>query len=291
MTIAPPVGFAAVLIAALLLPSRADRLRGALGLPAFALGAASLPFLADIREPDPALWISGALLLLGPSALLIATWRARARLRAWPLTVSAVAVAVALGVAAAWPLLTLGGVLPAVLSAGALGLGAAFVYLAAATAGLGRLARWLHARAPDSWRAHHWGTLLVAALTLALGLASLRWSLWLRLWQPAGIGLGAALVWWAAATRRPALACAGAGFAICFVPPEQAYSTWVGFTSAALLPLRFPLPAALLAAVAGFVALPGLLDAEVLLTVVAVGGASALLATLATEDAGTSAAR
>ncbi len=283
MTALLPVAFAALVLAAMLLPSRADRFRGALGLPACALGAASAPLLGDLRGPDPALWISTGMLLLGPAALLLAAWRARPRLHTGLITAPAAALAAVLALLAAWPLLRLGGALPALLSAGAIAFGAAFLYLGASALGAGRPVRWVAERLPWSRGGAPWGTRALIALVLVLGMASLRWSLWLRLWQPVGFGVGALLAWCAVALRRPALALAAVGLATCFVAPDLARVSWVGLAATALMVRPTPWVAAALAGAFGYVALPGLLDGEVLLTVVLVGAATALLAVLAEE--------
>ncbi|HEX5004136.1 MAG TPA: hypothetical protein VFV65_02415 [Gemmatimonadales bacterium] len=141
-----PIAFAALEAAAMLLPTGADRFRGALGLPALALGVASLPFLPNFRGPSLTVWISAALLLLGPAMLLLATWNARARLGWRNPAVPVVAVAVGLSVTAAWPTLTQGGVLPALLTAGALGLGTLLDWMIGAALGAGRAVRRLDAR-------------------------------------------------------------------------------------------------------------------------------------------------
>ena len=120
MTYLLPAAFAAMLVAALLLPTTADRLRGALGLPAFVLGAASLPFLPGFRGPSVTVWISAALLLLGPAMLLVAAWRAR---RAAPprtrRSSSLVLLGAGAGLAAAWPTLDSGGVFPGLVTTAA----------------------------------------------------------------------------------------------------------------------------------------------------------------------------
>lgn len=64
MTYIVPVAFATMVVSALLLPTRADRFRGALGIPAFVLGVASIPFLPAFRGPSLTVWISGGLLVL-----------------------------------------------------------------------------------------------------------------------------------------------------------------------------------------------------------------------------------
>ena len=105
MTYLLPGAFAAMLVAALVLPTTADRLRGALGLPAYVLGAASLPFLPGFRGPSLTVWISAALLLLGPAMLLVAAGRAAEPLRRHRGRLLLVLLGVGAGVAAAWPTL------------------------------------------------------------------------------------------------------------------------------------------------------------------------------------------
>ncbi len=115
MTPIVPVAYATMVLAALLLPTPVDRFRGALGIPPFLLGAASIPLLPDFHGPSLTVWISGALLLLGPGLLALAAWRGRTRLHVGDVAPWACLLAVAAGLAAAWPTLDKGGVLPAVL--------------------------------------------------------------------------------------------------------------------------------------------------------------------------------
>ena len=136
MTNIVSVACATMLLAALLLPTPGDRFRAALGLPAFLLGVASLPYLPAFRGPSLTVWISGALLLLAPALLVLAAWRARPRLtlsRPAPWLVPAGAAA---ALAAAWPTFERGGALPAALTAGALAFGGLLGWMVAERLGL-----------------------------------------------------------------------------------------------------------------------------------------------------------
>jgi hypothetical protein len=164
-------------LAAALLPAAGDRLRAALGLPAFALGAASAPFFPPHGHPGPSLWITGALLLLGPALLAGATWRARARVPGVVGVLSMTGVALLGAMIAAWPTLRDGGILPTLVTAGALALGGWLVWLVGERAGLGRASRWLDGRIappraqladPDSPRVEWTGWFLAAGLLSTL---------------------------------------------------------------------------------------------------------------------------
>lgn len=198
-----PAAFAALVAAALLLPAGADRCRGALGLPAWMLGVASLPYLPDFRGPSLTVWISAALLLLGPALLVLATWRARARLRWHHPAILVVIAAMATALVAAWPTLEKGGVLPAVLTAGAIGLGAWLDWLIGAAIGLGRFVRRTDARLGPRDASADSRTAWIAALVVVAIAVGLR-------------ALGArtpfapeAQIWWAAAAGVLGLLAAG----------------------------------------------------------------------------------
>lgn len=281
MTYILPVAFAAMVLVALLLPSSADRVWGALGLPAFALGAASVPFLPQFRSPNPTLWISAALLLLAPAMLVLAAWRARARLSPRGPVLLLVLASVGAALVAVWPTLRLGGVLPAVLTTGALALGCLFVWMVASQAGLGRGLRWLDTRLPAPRGASSWGTLGLVTGAIVVNLGWALWPLWIQSWQPIGVGLGVLAAWWAVAIARVPLALAGAGFAACFGGPEVARGAWV-LLGAAVVADRIPARlAAAAAAAGGYLIAPSVLGAEVVFTVLLAGAATALLAALA----------
>jgi len=133
-------------LAALLLPTTRDRLRGALGLPAFALGVASVARIPPGTEPGPTLWISAALLLLGPMLLALGLWRARGRMPAGGGTLVIVGLSILGAVVAAWPTLRSAGIVPALLTAGALALGALSAWLLGGLSRLGNGIRALDAR-------------------------------------------------------------------------------------------------------------------------------------------------
>lgn len=276
-----PVVAAALWAATLLLPTTADRLRGALGLPAFLLGAASVPHLPAFQGPSPSVWISAALLLLGPAMLLLASWRARELLH--PVIALGSVVAAAAALAAAWPVLRQGGVLPAIATAGAIGLGAWSAWLAGALSGLGRVIRRRDAglAATGRRRVVH---LLVAA-ALGTQLAALAWPLWVLSWQPIGVGAGLLALGWAAAAGRPRLALAAAALAASFAAVDQLNPGWIALAAAALAPRSRPWFIAGLAPVGAYLAIPVLLGAEALLTVLLVAFATVLLAVLAGREA------
>lgn len=274
-----PAAFAALALAALLLPGGSNQLRGGLGLPAFALGAASIPFLADLRGPDLALWVSAGLLLLGPSLLLLAAGRARLTPRNPVLLV--VVAAAAAAVAVAWPSLRLGGIVPALLTTGALALGGLFLWMLGAALGAGRAVRWLDARLPLSRGESPWGARVVAAAALLIGTAAVKWPLWIELWQSVGVAVGVLCAWWAPATRRAPLALAGAALACAFAAPEWAYGSWLLLAVAALTVRPMPRAASVLAAAGGYLGVRALLSGEVLYTVLVVGAGTALLGALA----------
>lgn len=274
-----PPAFAAMALAALLLPSAPTRLRGGLGLPAYALGAASMPFLADVRGPDVALWVSAALLLLGPALLLLAAWRARLH-HQLPLLVVAIGAAIA-GLAAAWPTLRLGGIIPAALTAGAIALGGLFLWMLGSALGVGRAVRRLDARLSLSRGDWPWGALIVTAAALLIGTAALKWPLWIELWQSVGVAVGVLLTWWAVGTGRAPLGLAGAAFACAFTAPELAYSSWLLLGVAAMAVRSMPRAAGAVAAAGGYLGVRALLSGEVLYTVLLVGAATALLGALA----------
>lgn len=280
----PPGGFAALLIGVAAMPGRPSQLRAATGLPAFLLGVASLPFLRDLRGPEPTLWISAALLLLGPAAVLVEVWRSRGLLRARPIFLWIGLAGAAVGVVPSWPLLRLGGYLPAVLSAGALALGAAFLWLAAGAVGLGRLVRALDAHLPAPAQGPMYATYFLILAAMIAGLAALRWPLRVQLWQPVGIGVGAWAVWWAAAARRPSLALAGTAFAAAFLPPGNNSMAWVTLGLAAMSVDRRPWVGLPIAVIWGYAIAGPLLGAEAVWTVLLAGGGSALLAGLAGEE-------
>lgn len=279
MEMAFPAAFAAMALAALLLPGASSRLCGGFGLPAYALGAASIPFLADLRGPDLALWVSAALLLLGPSLLLLAAWRAPLPRRIPPLVLAIAAAGAA--VAAAWPTLRLGGILPAMLTAGAIALSGLFLWMLGSTLGVGRAVRWLEERFPMSRTESPWGAHIVAAAALLVGTAALKWPLWIELWQSVGVAIGVLLAWWAVATRRAPLGLAGAAFACAFAAPEWAYGAWLLLAVAALSVRSTPRAASVVAAAGGYLGARALLSGEVFYTVLLVGAATALLGALA----------
>jgi hypothetical protein len=141
-----PLAFALTALGALLLPTPADRLRGSLGLPALALGAASVRHLAGVSGPEPTLWVSAALLLLGPLLLLAAGWRARTRLALRGPTVAAMLLSALVTAFAAWPTIHAGGVPPVLLAVPALACYALLNWVIVKGVGLGRAVRWLDAR-------------------------------------------------------------------------------------------------------------------------------------------------
>jgi len=141
-----PLAFALTALAAVLLPTSSDRLRGALGLPALALGAASAPLLPASLGPDPSLWVTGALILLGPALLLAACWRARARLAPRGVTVVVLTLSAVATVVAAWPTVRTGGIQYVPLALAALVCYALLNWVIVRGVGLGRAVRWIDAR-------------------------------------------------------------------------------------------------------------------------------------------------
>ena len=289
MNLILPLAFAAMAFAALLLPTAADRLRGGLGLPAFALGAASIPFLADIRGPELTLWVSAALLLLGPALLLLATWRARLNWRkpAVPLVFASTAAALF----AAWPILRVGGVVPAVLTTGALAFSGLFLWMLGERIGVGRAVRWLDARLP----ATHGKARRVPSSSWA-GRSSWHWRgsprpFWS--WSSgnrSALGVGVVVSWWTVATRRAPVAFAAASFATAFTAPETALGAWLLLGWAALLDRTHPRITAVAGSAGGYLGVRALLSGEVLYTVLLVGAATALLGALAAAPSAESSA-
>ncbi len=283
MTYIVPVAFATMVVSALLLPTRADRFRGALGIPAFVLGVASIPFLPAFRGPSLTVWISGGLLVLGPGLLALAAWRARSRLSLGALAPWAILVAVAAGLAAAWPTLDRGGALPAVLTAGALAFGSLLDWMVAEKVGLGRAIRWLDERMPALRGRYSWGTMVFVTGAIGFRLAWLVWPLWVLSWQPIGVGLGVLGVVWAAATGRVPLALAAAAFAASFTAPEATVGGWLVLAAAAMGNHSRPRLLALAAAFGSYLVWPALLDQEVVFTVLLTAATTALLAQLALQ--------
>jgi hypothetical protein len=281
-----PAAFAAMTLAALRLPEVAARWRGALGLPAFALGAASLPYLADIRGPELTVWISAALLLLGPAVLLLEAVRQRARLRDSHLGTSLLLLSVAAALVAAWPALRLGGVVPALLVAGALALACQFAWLAAEALGLGRALRWLGGRTPVHPPAGVLPGVLVAG-ALACRLAWYVSPLWVQLLQPVGVGLGVLAAWSAVPGARWTLALAGASLASAWSLPEVSHGAWIVLGVAALGGQGRPRATAALAAAGWYLATAPLLGAEVVFNVLLTGAATAQLAMFASRAGAT----
>lgn len=283
MTNIVPVACATMLLAALLLPTPVDRFRAALGLPAFLLGIASLPSLPDFRGPSLTVWISAALLLLGPALLVLAAWRARPRLAlAQPAPWLALAGAAA-GFAAAWPILDRGGALPAALTAGALAFGSLLDWMVAERLGLGRAVRRLDDRIPALKGRYSWGTLLFVAAALTFHLAWFRWPLWVLSWQPTGFGIAVLGLGWAAAVRRPSLALAAVALAATLAQPEVIIGGWLVLAAAAFGDQSRPRVIALGAALGACLVWPALLEQEVLFTVLLTAAATALLAQCACQ--------
>ena len=285
MTYLVSAAYAALLVASLLLPTASDRLRGALGLPAFVLGAASLPYLPEFRGPSLTVWISAALLLLGPAMLLVAAWQARSRLRPRVSLLVVVSLAAAAAGVAAWPTLILGGVLPALVTAGALGMGGWFVWLLGSASGIGRVVRWLDARMPTLPYRHSWGVLLLVTGAMAFRVGGLIWPLWVLSWQPVAVGLGVLSAWWAVPTGRASLALAGAAFAAAFSSVDGLAGAWLVLCVAALADRTRPRVTAMVAAGAAYFALPSLLGAEVVFTVLLACAATMLLGVLSSRSA------
>ncbi len=281
MTYLLPGALAAMLVAALALPTTADRLRGALGLPPYVLGAASLPFLPGFRGPSLTVWISAALLLLGPAMLLVAAGRAAEPLRRHRGRLLLVLLGVGAGVAAAWPTLDAGGVFPGLVTTAAVASACLLAWMVASALGLGRGVRWLDARIPSRATGYSWGTPLLAAAAMAVYLAFLARPLWVLSWQPIGVGLAVLTAWWAAATGRAPMAAASAAFAAAFCTVDGVPTGCLLLLTGALAYRTHPRVAAVALAAGGYLAAPALLDAEVLFTVLLTGAASALVAALA----------
>lgn len=281
MTYLPPAAFAAMLVAALLLPTTPDRLRGALGLPAFVLGVASLPYLPGFRGPSVTVWISAALLLLGPLMLLVAAWRAREplRQRRWILLVALLAAGA--GLAAAWPTLSAGGVFQGLVTTAAAASASLLIWMVASALGLGRGVRWLDARIPSRPGGYSWGTPLLAAGAFAVYLAYLAWPLWVLSWQSIGVGFAVIFAWWATATGRVPMAAASVAFGAAFCTVEAVPTGWLLLLVGALAYRPRPRVSAVAIAAGGYLTAPVLLGAEVLYTVLFTGAASALVAVLA----------
>ena len=275
-----PAAIAAMVVAALLLPTAADRLRASLGLPAFVLGVASVPHLPEFHGPSLAVWISGGLLLLGPALLLLAAWKARIRITP-PGVVGAIALlASAAGVAAAWPTLDKGGAFPALLSAGALGLDALLLWLVGTALGIGRAVRWLDAKLPTLHYRHSWGVLALVAAALSFRVGGLIWPLWVLSWQPIGVGVGVLCAWWAAATGRASLLLAAVALGVAFCSVDRMEAGWFLLCAAALADSTRPRVVAAVAAFGAYLAVPTLLASEVLFTVLFVLAATMLLGVL-----------
>ncbi|MEZ4413685.1 MAG: hypothetical protein R2910_11925 [Gemmatimonadales bacterium] len=287
MTNIVPVAYATMMLAALLLPTPVDRFRGAFGLPAFLLGVASLPYLPDFRGPSLTVWISGALLLLGPALLALAAWRARSRLTLRHPAPWLALAGVTAGLAAAWPTLDRGGPLPAALTAGVLGFGSLLVWMVGEVLGVGRALRWLDHHLPALRGRQSWGTPLFLVAALLFHLAWYRWPLWVLSWQPSGVGIAVLGLAWAAATRRPSLALAAVAFATSFAAPETGLGGWTGWIALAIAALgdrSRPRVIAVISAFGAYLVWPVLLGEEVLLTVLLTAAAAALLAQLATQS-------
>lgn len=288
MTYLVPAAYATMVVAALLLPSAPDRARGALGLPVFLLGMSSLPYVPGFRGPSLTVWISGALLLLGPVLLASAVWRARSRLdrrhpAAWVLLAG-----VAAGVAAAWPTLHQGGAFAASVAAAALAVDCWLLWLVGEALRVGRGVRWLDRRLPRGTWAWSRGTILWIVAAILLHGAWIVWPLWVLSWQPIGVGLAVVGVAWAAATRRPALALAAIAFATSFTAPESTLGGWGGWmvlTAGALGPPSRPRLIALVSALGAYLAWPALFGQEVVFTVLLTAAVTALLAQLASPHA------
>jgi hypothetical protein len=202
-----------------------------------------------------------------------------------------VSVAAAAAVVAAWPTLTKGGVLPALVTTGALGMGAWSVWLLGSASGLGRAVRWLDARMPTLRFRHSWGVLLLLSGALAFRVSGLLWPLWVLSWQPVAVGLGVVCAWWAVPTGRASLALAGAAFAAAFSTVDGLGGAWLLLCVAALPDWSRPRITAAVAAVAAvaagaaYVAVPSLLGAEVVLTALLAWAATMLLGVLAVRGA------
>jgi len=276
-----PAAFAAMVAAALLLPTPADRLRASIGLPAFLLGLASVPYLPAFRGPALGVWISGALLLLGPALLLLATWRARTRLRSRVPVGAAAVLAATAGVAAGWPTLDKGGAFSATVAAGAVGFDAMLLWMVGTTLGIGRAVRWLDARLPALPSRHGWGVLALVAAALSFRVGGLIWPLWVLSWQPIGVGVGVLCAWWAVATGRASLLLAGAALGAAFCSVDRFEAGWVLLCAAALADAKRPNLVAAVAAFGAYLAVPTLLASEVVFTVLFTLAATALLGVLA----------
>jgi len=280
-----PAAFAAMVAAALLLPTTADRLRASVGLPAFLLGLASVPYLPAFRGPVLGVWISGALLLLGPALLVLATWRARTRIGSRRAVGAVAVLASAAGVAAAWPTLDKGGVFAAAVAAGALGLDVLLFWLVGTALGIGRAVRWLDAKLPTLPSRHGWGVLALVAAALSVRVGGLIWPLWVLSWQPIGVGVGVLCAWWAAATGRASLLLAGVALGAAFCSVDRMEGGWFLLCAAALADSKRPGLVAAVAAFGAYLAVPTLLASEVLFTVLFTLAGTMLLGVLADQRA------
>lgn len=285
MTGLVPLAFATMVVAALLLPTPADRYRGALGLPAFLLGAASLPFLPDFHGPSLTAWISGGLLVIGPALLALEAVRARAHSRARHPSLWATIFAVLLGLASAWPTLEQGGAFAALVTGAALACAGLLFWMVAERLGMGGAMRWLDGRLPALRGRHSWGTLAFVNGAILFHLAWLIWPLWVLSWQPIGVGIGVLGATWAVATGRAPLALAAAAFAATFAAPEATIGGWMVLAAAAIGNRAPPRVLALAAAFGAWLVWPALLDREVVFTVLLTAAATALLAQLAAQHA------
>jgi hypothetical protein len=113
----------------------------------------------------------------------------------------------------------------------------------------------------------------------------LLWPLWVLSWQPVGVGLGVLAAWWAVATGRASLALAGAAFAAAFSSVDGFGGAWLVLCVAALADWSRPRVTAAVAAGAGYFAVPSLLDAEVVFTVLLTCAATMLLGVLLSRGA------
>jgi len=116
--------------------------------------------------------------------------------------------------------------------------------------------------------------------------ARLAWAaspLWVLSWQPFGVGMGVVCLGWAVATGRARLALAAAALAAAWSGAEPFDPAWLILAGAVLVPGdRHRLQAAI-AALGAWLAMPSLLAAEVLFTVLLVAFATAMLAALAAQ--------
>jgi len=278
-----PIAFAALTGAALLLPTPADRLRGALGLPAFALGAASVPYLPGFLGPSLTIWITAALLLLGPGLLLAAVWQAHRRGKLTGLMVTATVVGVAAGLAAGWPTVSGGGAGQALITASAVaGIGWS-CWLLGAAIGVARPVRRLDALLPGAPGRAGWGVVLLLLVAAGTRLAWVAFPLWVLSWQPIGVGMGVICLGWAVATGGARMALAAAALATAWSSAEPLDLAWLVLAAAIPVPVDRPRLQAAIAALGIWLATPSLLAAEVLFTVLLVAFATAMLAALADQ--------